>query len=73
VLDVFADFDHVGEHVFNAIDSAIRSLRVGGWDSDDRSVSICWSEVTALPSMMRQAAGTIDSPASSQSGCRRDW
>jgi hypothetical protein len=48
VLDVFADFDHVGEHVFNAIDSAIRSLRVGGWDSDDRSVSICWSELTAF-------------------------
>jgi hypothetical protein len=40
---------------------AIRSLGVGGWDSNNRSVSICWSEVTALPSTTRQAAGAMDS------------
>jgi hypothetical protein len=40
---------------------AIRSLGAGGWDSDDRSVLISWSEVTALPSMMRQAAEAMGS------------
>jgi hypothetical protein len=39
---------------------AIRSLGVGGWVSDDKSVSICWSVVTVLPSMTRQVAGAVD-------------
>jgi hypothetical protein len=34
---------------------------MGGWDSDDRSVSICWSVVTTLPSMTRQEAVAMDS------------
>jgi hypothetical protein len=33
---------------------------VGGWDFFNRSVSICWLVVTALPSMMRQAAGVVE-------------
>jgi hypothetical protein len=28
---------------------AIKSLGVGGWVSDNRSVSVCWLVVTALP------------------------
>jgi hypothetical protein len=32
---------------------AIRSLGVGGWVSINRSFSIYWSVVTALPSMTR--------------------
>jgi hypothetical protein len=40
---------------------AIRSLGVGEWESDDRSVSICWSVVIVLPSMTRQAARAVDS------------
>jgi hypothetical protein len=39
---------------------AIRSLRVGGWDSVNRSVPICWSVVTAFPSMTRHATGVVD-------------
>jgi hypothetical protein len=39
---------------------AIRSLGVGGWVFFDRSISICWLVVTALPSMTRQAAGVVD-------------
>jgi hypothetical protein len=38
----------------------IRSLGVGGWVSVNRSVLNCWSVVTALPSMTRQAAGVVD-------------
>jgi hypothetical protein len=32
---------------------------VGGWVFFDRSVSICWLVVTALPSMTKQAAGAV--------------
>jgi hypothetical protein len=39
---------------------AIRSLGVSGWVSVNRSVLICWLEVTALLSMTRQAAGAVD-------------
>jgi hypothetical protein len=34
---------------------------VGGWVSASRSAPTCWLEVTALPSMTRQAAGEVDS------------
>jgi hypothetical protein len=40
---------------------AVRSLGVGGWEFDDRSISIGWSVATALPSMTRQAAGAVGS------------
>jgi hypothetical protein len=33
---------------------------VGGWVFFDRSVSICWWVVTALPSVTRQAAEAVD-------------
>jgi hypothetical protein len=38
----------------------IRSLGVGGWVSGNRSVPICWSTVTALASITRQATGVVD-------------
>jgi hypothetical protein len=38
----------------------ISSLGVGGWVFFDRSVSICWLVVTALPSMMSHVAGAVD-------------
>jgi hypothetical protein len=41
----------------NPSDQVARSGWVG---SDGRSVSIYWSVVTALPSMLRQAAGAVD-------------
>jgi hypothetical protein len=37
------------------------------------SVPICWSLVTALPSMTRHAAGAVDFVDIEQSGCRRIW
>jgi hypothetical protein len=38
----------------------IRSLGVGGWVSVNRSISICYLVVTALPLMKRHAAGVVD-------------
>jgi hypothetical protein len=40
----------------------LRCARQGacGWVSVNRSAPICWSTVTALPSMTRQAAGVVD-------------
>jgi N-acetylmuramic acid 6-phosphate (MurNAc-6-P) etherase len=60
-LGALTDLDRVGEHVFDAIEPAIRSRGVGGWVYASRSDLTCWLEVTALPSMTRQAAGAVDS------------
>jgi hypothetical protein len=47
------------KHVLDTIDSSNRVARSGSVFFD-RSVSICRSEVTALPSITRQAAGAVD-------------
>jgi hypothetical protein len=56
---VFTNFHRVGEHAFNTIDPHDQVAR-SGWVFVDRSVPICWLEVTALLSMTRQAAGVVD-------------
>jgi hypothetical protein len=43
------------------IEPAIRSREVGGWVSFNRSDSTCSLVLTAALSMMRHAAGTMDS------------
>jgi hypothetical protein len=71
-FDALADFDCVREHVLDMIDPGDQVSR-SGWVFFDRSVSICWLVVTALPWMTRQAAERWMSLTSSQSRCRRGW
>jgi hypothetical protein len=59
VLDALIYFDCVREHAFNTIDPGDHVAR-SGWVFFDRSVSICWLAVTALPSMTRQAVGEVE-------------
>jgi hypothetical protein len=58
-FDTLTDFDCVRGHVLDTIDSSDR-VAMGGWVFFDRFVLICRSEMTALPSMMRQAVGAMD-------------
>jgi hypothetical protein len=58
-LDALKDFDCVREHALDVIDPDDQVDR-SGWVFFDRSVSICWLVVTALPSMVRQAAEVVD-------------
>jgi hypothetical protein len=59
-FDVFTDFDCVWEHALDTIDPSDQVIRSGWAGSVNRSVPICWSAVTALLSMTRQAAGVMD-------------
>jgi hypothetical protein len=56
---VLTDLDRVGEHAFNMIEPHDQVIG-SGWVSASRFVPTCWLEVTALPSMKRQAAGAMD-------------
>jgi hypothetical protein len=58
-FDALTDFDRIGEHALDTIDPGDQVAR-SGWVPDDRSVSIYWLVVTALPSMTRQAVGAVD-------------
>jgi hypothetical protein len=58
-LDALTDFDCVGEHALDMINPGDQVAR-SGWVFFNRSVSIYWLVVTALPSMMRQEAGAVE-------------